>query len=284
MKKISFVFILFSILFFAQKQRFVYEYSFRIDSLNRDQITKEIMNLDVSKEGSLFYSALLVSRDSLFKSEFEKGKITKSMFIDMRKIKQPKTNFRVSKTYPGLESIYHSSVNGANLAVKETQKINWTILQETSTIEGFNVQKATANFIGRNWIAWFTNDIQIQDGPYKFSGLPGLILKVEDEKQDHSFLFIGNQKLDAEFSLIDAKKSEVYVTKEKFNFYWNEYKKDPAKNIKMMHSSSDMSETIVYNANTNSPMTKRELIQNKENRFKESIKQVNNYLEIELYK
>ena len=32
------------------------------------------------------------------------------------------------------------------------------------------------------------------DGPYKFSGLPGLIVKVEDEKGDYSF-DLKNQKI-----------------------------------------------------------------------------------------
>lgn len=33
-------------------------------------------------------------------------------------------------------------------------------------------QKATCDFAGRKWIAWFTTEIPIQDGPYKFYGLP----------------------------------------------------------------------------------------------------------------
>ena len=48
---------------------------------------------------------------------------------------------------------------------------------------------------GRNWIAWYTTDIPIQDGPYKFNGLPGLILKINDETGSHSFQFIGIKKI-----------------------------------------------------------------------------------------
>ncbi|RTZ46452.1 GLPGLI family protein [Chryseobacterium arthrosphaerae] len=36
----------------------------------------------------------------------------------------------------------------------------------------FNTQKAVCDFAGRKWTAWFTADLPIQDGPYKFYGLP----------------------------------------------------------------------------------------------------------------
>jgi len=269
---------------FSQNQRFVYEYSFKMDTLNKDKVEKEIMNLDITKKGSYFYSALLITRDSLFNAELEKGKVSNTIHIDFRKIQHPKANFRVSKMYPGLETVYHTSLNASNVAVKELNKINWEVLPETKTFEGFKAQKATTHFGGRNWIAWFTNDIQIQDGPYKFCGLPGLILHIEDEKGTHIFNMVGSQKLNDSFSLIDSKTVEIFLTKEKFNKLWHEYIKDPAKNIKLMHSSSGMSETIMFDSNTKNPLSKQELIRNKETRAKEFLKRFNNFIEKELYK
>lgn len=277
------IFIFTSSLLFAQNQRFTYEYSFKMDSLHKENVEKEIMNLDITKEGSHFYSALLITRDSLFKAEFEKGKASQSMVIDMRKIKRAKVNFRVSKTYPNLETIYHTSLNASNVALKENHKINWTIFPETKTIEGFKVQKATTTFGGRNWIAWFTNDIQIQDGPYKFCGLPGLILNIGDEKGDHVFNLVGSKKLNYEPLLMDSKMKEIFLTNEKFNQLWNEYKKDPAKNIKIIHGSSEMSETIFSDEN-GSPLTKQDLIKRKEQMAEETLKKSNNFIERELYK
>ncbi|WP_209784948.1 GLPGLI family protein [Chryseobacterium sp. PvR013] len=269
---------------FSQNQRFVYEYSFKMDTLNKDKVEKEIMNLDITKKGSYFYSALLITRDSLFNAELEKGKVSNTIHIDFRKIQHPKANFRVSKMYPGLETVYHTSLNASNVAVKELNKINWEVLPETKTFEGFKAQKATTHFGGRNWIAWFTNDIQIQDGPYKFCGLPGLILHIEDEEGTHIFNMVGSQKLNDSLSLIDSKTAEIFLTKEKFNKLWLEYIKDPAKNIKLMHSSSGMSETIMFDSNTKNPLSKQELIRNKETRAKEFLKRFNNFIEKELYK
>lgn len=270
-------------LVFAQNQRFTNEYSFKMDSLHRENVEKEIMNLDIMTEGSNFYSALLISRDSLFKAQFERGKASQSMVFDMRKIKQAKVNFRISKDYPDLEIIYHTSLSASNIALKEQHKINWTIITETKTMEGFKVQKATTTFGGRNWMAWFTNDIQIQDGPYKFCGLPGLIVSVGDDKGDHVFNLVGSKKLNYDPLMISSGMKEILVTNEKFNQLWNEYKKDPAKNIKIMHSSSEMSDTLFSDAN-GSPLTKHDLIKGKEERAKESFKKNNNFIERELYK
>ncbi|WBV58821.1 GLPGLI family protein [Chryseobacterium daecheongense] len=277
------IFIFTTSLLFSQNQRFTYEYSFKMDSLHRENVQKEIMNLDITKEGSNFYSALLITRDSLFKAEIEKGKASKSMVFDLRKIKQAKVNFRVSKDYPNLETIYHTSINADNIALKENNKINWTIFPETKNIEGFKVQKATTTFGGRNWEAWFTNDIQIQDGPYKFCGLPGLILSIGDDKGDHIFNLVGSKKLNYEPLMINSSRKEIFLTNEKFNKLWNEFKKDPAKNIKTMHSSSEMSETLFSDAN-GSPLTKQDLIRGKEQRAQESFKKNNNFIERELYK
>lgn len=285
MRKFCILFILlftFSLIH-SQNHRFTYEYSFKMDSLNKESVEKEIMYLDVTNAGSKFYSTLLLARDSLFSAEIEKGKRSQSMEIDLRKIKRPKVNFKVSKSYPNFETVYRTSFNASNLALKELDKIRWTISHETKEIEGFKVQKAQTNFGGRLWTAWFTNDIQLQDGPYKFCGLPGLILNVEDDKGDHIFRLIGSQKMDIMPELMDAKRNEVFVTKEKFSQLWKEYKNDPAKNIKQMHSSSELSDTVIYDHNKN-PLTKQDLIRRKEQGAKETFKKVNNFIELDLYK
>lgn len=63
----------------------------------------------------------------------------------------------------------------------------WILLSDTATISGYHCQKATCNFHGRNFEAWFTPEIPIRLGPWKFGGLPGLIIKVYDS--DHFYTF-----------------------------------------------------------------------------------------------
>lgn len=268
----------------AQNQRFIYEYSFKPDSLNKQNTLKEIMNLDVTKEGSIFYSQLLLDRDSLFHQQFEKGKLSGNINIDLRKIKKSQANFIISKKYPNFDTEFHTSFNALNLVIKGNSKINWKITPETNTIEGFSVQKATTNFGGRNWIAWYTNEIPIQDGPYKFNSLPGLILMIADDKDEHIFKLVGSKKQNYKSFELKNLGKEIEVTERKFNDLWNEYKRDPAKNIKLIHGSSEMSETIFYDSNTKSPLTKQDLIRNKEEGDKKYFKYYNNYIERNLYK
>jgi GLPGLI family protein len=55
------------------------------------------------------------------------------------------------------------------------------------TINGYKSQKAKTSYGGRNYEAWFTTQIPIPDGPYKFCGLPGLIIKISDSKNHYVF-------------------------------------------------------------------------------------------------
>ena len=64
---------------------------------------------------------------------------------------------------------------------------NWQLYDETRTIMGYLCQKATTRFRGRDFVAWFAPEIPISNGPWKFGGLPGLILKVYDT--DKHFVF-----------------------------------------------------------------------------------------------
>ena len=65
--------------------------------------------------------------------------------------------------------------------------INWQIQSDTKAIAGYSCQKATGKFRGREYEAWFTFDIPVSDGPYKFTGLPGLILEIYDSQSHYHF-------------------------------------------------------------------------------------------------
>lgn len=63
--------------------------------------------------------------------------------------------------------------------------IEWTVTDSTKSIGSWIAQKATCFFRGRNYTAWFTADIPRPYGPWKLSGLPGLILEVYDDSRDY---------------------------------------------------------------------------------------------------
>jgi GLPGLI family protein len=78
------------------------------------------------------------------------------------------------------------------IKVEETNPIeNWEIGTDTLTILGYTCRDATIYYRGREYTAWFAQEISINDGPWKFYGLPGLILRIEDSNKLFRFNAIG---------------------------------------------------------------------------------------------
>lgn len=67
---------------------------------------------------------------------------------------------------------------------------NWLILDEFKTIGRYQARKAKGSFRGRDYIVWFTYEIPLNLGPWRFFGLPGLILEAYDTKGLFSFEII----------------------------------------------------------------------------------------------
>lgn len=67
----------------------------------------------------------------------------------------------------------------------------WALTGDTSTVMGYECNGASVSFAGRDYKAWFCPDLPIDAGPYKFSGLPGLILKVEDMSGSYLWEAVG---------------------------------------------------------------------------------------------
>ena len=72
--------------------------------------------------------------------------------------------------------------------------MQWSLTGEAELVGDYRCQKAVTTFGGREWTAWFCPDIPVDGGPYKFRGLPGLILKVEDAGKHFSWTMTGIEK------------------------------------------------------------------------------------------
>jgi len=70
----------------------------------------------------------------------------------------------------------------------------WKLLDDVKVILGYSCKKASILFGGREWVAWYSPEIPFQDGPYKFSGLPGLILEASLTDRDYIFTAVGIEK------------------------------------------------------------------------------------------
>lgn len=64
-------------------------------------------------------------------------------------------------------------------------EIQWnTDYNETKIINNYLCKKATCSFRGSSLVAYYTTELPYPFGPFKFGGLPGLILEVGEEKTD----------------------------------------------------------------------------------------------------
>lgn len=215
--------------------RFFYELSFK-PKKDSARIDKVMTILDIKKDKSIYQDFTVPAQDSIIKKTVEDMEKS-GTFTDITKIvKMPKFNYRIHKTYPSMKELYMDAISNKFFGFEEEIKFDWKILTDKEKIGEYNTQKATTEFGGRKWTAWFSTDIPFQDGPYKFYGLPGLIVKIEDEGKNYSWLLSGNKKIDnyserSESEKINEKYGVSYTptitSREKFEKSYAAYKKDP---------------------------------------------------------
>ncbi len=93
---------------------------------------------------------------------------------------------------------YRLSLSSFFVYSDSVPSMEWNFSDEnTDSIMGYDCRKATVEFAGRIYTAWFTPEIPLPFGPYKFGGLPGLILKVEDAEQQFVWEAVGFERTNA---------------------------------------------------------------------------------------
>lgn len=83
--------------------------------------------------------------------------------------------------------VYRAILNMGNYQYEEpTPSINWKLSpDEHKAILGYICNKATTTYAGRNYTAWYALELPLNAGPFKFSGLPGLIMQVEESEHKY---------------------------------------------------------------------------------------------------
>ena len=287
MKKYWPFFLLVCNFFFAQNQRFSYEYQFVKDTLNKQDITRELMNLDIANEGSSFYSHDTHISDSTMNAYFENQiRNTGSMNVDMKMMSQRKgsVRYKIFKKYPDFKITTWVNLGMDAYKVSDDRKLVWTILSDQQKIGEFNAQKATTDFAGRKWVAWFSPELPFQDGPYKFHGLPGLIVKLEDLTKTHQFELVGISKPTPpteKVSELTRKNKEIEISHKQYRKLYLEDRNDPAKVIKQALANGVVFQLTDQNGNSIAPA---EMIKNKEQNAKAKNAKDNNLLELDLLK
>ena len=214
MKCIAFFCFFIPFISLSQDFRFTYNYRFVSDTLKKDLVTNEIVVLDsyVEERRSVFTGLKHIISDSTMMADVKKGIYSfPDGTMKIRYVVEKMNNVDLINFYTP------DNMGDPVFKVTDDRKINWKISAERERVLGYLAQKATTFFGGREWTAWFTPEISIADGPYKFHGLPGLILKISDKTNTHSFEIISVQKQKSNYFILnenDYKKAKQITLKE----------------------------------------------------------------------
>ncbi len=156
------------------------------DFINKNENKIEIVNLYIEKTKAYSeFIKLKSSKDTLYADEFE----------DIHFKKEPndtigKQYFLTNKNIIFRDHIYTEN-NFVPVIVNENMpNYNWKLDSDTIKIGSYLCNKAKLEFRGRNYNFWYTTEITTQFGPWKFFGLPGLIVKIVSEDKTIQFQLV----------------------------------------------------------------------------------------------
>ena len=193
MKKFYLLLLFFSIISNAQTHRFIYEYQFKSDSLAKE-FTKENMILDINPDEVKFYPYFFAENDSINKTTNNRN----SSWDDALPVLKRNRSTNKNTSYVLLNDLF---------SIQTEDPINWKLSTETKKVGTYNLQKATTTFGGRNWVAWFNTEINLNEGPYKFRGLPGLIFEIADDQSSFNFNLVKSYQLKSTYDTSEFLES-----------------------------------------------------------------------------
>jgi GLPGLI family protein len=194
------------------------------DTTRPDQPFTQNMILYLGKNLSEFKSYDRVIEDSITKASTDEVARTNSI------------NLRNRKKITATE--YYKDVAINKLIIKQKlltdylmedtiPSINWNIKPDIKTFSGIRCQRAVGKYRGRVYEAWFAPQFPYTNGPWKFGGLPGLILEIHDLKNEVIFSFNGMEVLAKHSLVIELPAEGTKTTAQEFEKITEAYRQNP---------------------------------------------------------
>lgn len=188
------------------------------DSTNPALSATDLFVLEVGSLATKFFSYNKIVSDSILSEQFNMQQNSNglSVSLDMRGVQA------------GSSAIFFRSISSNVFSCSDelgmvrykyidtVGQLQWIIKQDTASYLGYKCIKAITRFRGRNYIAWFTQEIPVSAGPYKFCGLPGLIINIVDDKSNFEFTLTSLTFLTEKKALLLQEKKSILVTKKDF--------------------------------------------------------------------
>lgn len=159
-------------------------------TMNYPYIDDEVV-IEIGNRCSHFYSIADVEKKKQMMDMASKG------YVNMKELRKSAIEWHVYKNYPEGKVMYIEPQFGEYRVEESPEVPEWTIVGDsTANILGYNCTMATADYKGRKWKAYYTEDIPIDNGPWKLCGLPGLIMKAYDSENHYIFEAIGMKQME----------------------------------------------------------------------------------------
>ncbi|PPZ92266.1 GLPGLI family protein [Cloacibacterium normanense] len=205
----------------AQTNRFFYELQSRKDSTQ--EYKKNYMVLDINPKSIKFYDKDLLDYDSINKSKEGVAEYRTNTKTDQLVIRKP--NSFKNDWYRDFKEYF---------VIHTNDEMKWKLYTDFKNYNGYKLQKATTNFGGRKWTAWFSEEIEVSEGPYKFRGLPGLIFLLNDSENNFIYKLVKNTKLKdtyetKQFLENHYDQKPLVVSNEVFNKYLIDFYENPTR-------------------------------------------------------
>lgn len=204
---------------------FLYRMSFKRDT-TQQIYTDDLMTLRIGKKSSIFFSNTSYMIDSLLTSPNGKSMQLDIISNGSRRYGKRIVSYTVLKDIQKKEIEFTDNVGGDHYKyIEEIPHFQWKIVSDKKKIWDFQCQKATCTFRGRQYEAWFTTDLPINNGPWKFHGLPGLILEVYDTSKEYSFVYVGHNKSHSPINSLPH--DYIHTSRTKYQKAYRNFMKDP---------------------------------------------------------
>lgn len=198
-----------------------------------DEITDNIMSLQIGSTITKFSDYYNLMADSVNIAMAAAGATRSEMHNKAVPLRLGTQSIRIFKNYPE-EGIFTTTDRipfNTYIYEEEAPHLNWKLIPGDSTICEYACKKATTHLHGRDYTVWYTPEIPISEGPWKLSGLPGLILKATDHLNHYSFECMEIIKPTWEEVIYIHSAKPFIIKKEQFFRLQKRYYENPAASV-----------------------------------------------------
>lgn len=148
--------------------------------------------------------------------------------------------FQVYHDFANSEVIFREVSSWDSFIIKEPiDGPEWVLTDVESMKQGYQCLKATCHFRGRKYTAWFTIDIPLSLGPWKFHGLPGLIVEVESDDGEVLF-YLTDFGYSDNVNIAQPMNGQIVT----FEQYWQQYLVDYQARVDFLREQSSGADSI----------------------------------------